>query len=467
MNLLPSLLRPQYMVAPEILLSSLAARAYSPLILDDKEIGRTYRKNNLATNNTKVREFYPREQALSHFDLALKERGIVINSDDNQIPSDLVADAVRHSILGTKSLRSNTQAAAPLTPSLAMLQDLPGMLNKSGPADIGKILEQIYQLGAPASYSGPSAASRLSKAYSWRLKKDAFLQIVEKASASSILNHSLDASGIETISALPGASELYFDTPFTWFHKNWNKITSEEWSDALPARVWVDWATTVLRLGIGMSFLWEASWVHSIISFIQQGKNSSKVALTIRDSMSPPLGWESEELPIGMRNVASILKQRVKSAHGLREVLREYSTDFTASDCLELAEKYESDKDLQNKIIAALQPSERTGKNTWEAVSYTLTGRDSVDEFVDYYGLLRRRGPSILLPSPGVEWTTVIASLTCGRDRDTCDAGEILDELQSLGARPRLQDLIGHLEAAGLARGSADADRGVRVERAF
>jgi len=39
--------------------------------------------------------------------------------------------------------------------------------------------------------------------------------------------------------------------------------------------------------------------------------------------------------------------------------------------------------------------------------------------------------------------------------------------LEELGLRPEAGDLIRLLEKAGLARGSADADRGVIIESAF
>ncbi|WP_172511687.1 hypothetical protein [Glutamicibacter mishrai] len=468
MNILPDLPRPQYMVAPEILLSSLAAHAYGSGDRSSKEIGRTYKKNDPDLHNSTVKEYYPRDQVqLAEFDQSLRDNGFVTSKKGGIDSAYLVADAVRHSVLGTKSLRSNTQAAAPLTPSLALTQNLAGMLNKQGPADIGKILDTIFHLGAPESYTGPAAHTLLKQAYEYRLNGNQFLEVIDRSTSESLLKYELLPKPDKLIEGKREWSELFHDTPFRWFHDNWLKITSAEWCKSLPARVWVDWATTVLRLGIGMSYLWEASWIHAISGYIQRGKANENFLLEIKESMLPPLPWESEELPVSMRNVSSILKHRVKSAHALRDVFLGSRKSLSVEECQRLAQEYDSNEALQVQIMTSLKPAERTGKNTWEAISYTLAGRDSVGEFVDYYGLLRRRGSKYLLPSPGVEWMTVAASLTCDRNRRSCDAGEVLDDLQLLGARPRLQDLIGYLEAAGLARGSADADRGVRVERAF
>lgn len=467
MNILPEISRPQYMVAPEILLSSLASRAYELEGKTKQEIGRTYKKDDPNARKSRVKEYYPREQNLSDFDKSLRENGLVTSRGSGNGAAYLVADAVRQNVLGTKSLRSNTQAAAPLTPALALTQDLAGMLNKEGPADIGKILETIFHLGAPESYAGPAASTLLKRAYAYRLDGNDFLRVIDDAASESLLKYKVVPRPEVHINGNAEWDHLLYDTPFRWFHNNWIKITSAGWCESLPARVWVDWATTVLRLGLGMSYLWEASWIHAISGYIQRGKVSEDFLLEIKETMSPPIAWESEDLPVGMRNVSSILKQRVKSAHALRDVLLGNGKALTVPDCQKLAQGYKTSDALQDQIISSLKPAERIGKNTWEAISYTLTGRESVGEFVDYYGLLRRRGTKYLLPSPGVEWMTVVASLSCDRNRSTCDAGEVLDDLQLLGARPRLQDLIGYLEAAGLARGSADADRGVRVERAF
>lgn len=148
--------RPQYVVNAEVLISSLARRAYSNEYTKDFEssIGFTYRKNDGAKATVRVHEFFPRATNLVSFDASLQHHGMTLSIDETFSDEHLLGRATSLNVLGTRSRRGNSQPASPLTPALALMQDLPGLLNKSGPADIGAILETIFSLGAPAGYEG-------------------------------------------------------------------------------------------------------------------------------------------------------------------------------------------------------------------------------------------------------------------------------------------------------------------------
>lgn len=460
--------RPQYMVAPEVLLSALISNVCVTPEKPEKIIGFTYKKNDEASATPRVHEFFPRGENLKTFDESLKENGIKTSTSGSTADSWLLGRAISNNVLGTKSLRSKSQAAAPLTPALALLQDFPGLLNKTGPADIAKIIEQIYSLGAPHNYQGKSASTRLWEAYQARLKIDPLLGAIDSSVQSSILSTSVERRTERELPENCDLRDYLKNTPFSWFFTNWNEITDPAWAELIPSRVWVDWATAVIRLGIGMSYLWEAAWLNTLAQIILQQQPIDDIEGEIKRRMPSILPWEASELAPGMRNVSSILRKRVKSAHAIRDVLKNYDLEELNSEIFpQIMSLYSKNANFKKDLVEAMNPNEKIGKNTWEAISYTLTSRESLDGFVDYYGLLRRRGTTVLEPNPGVEWMAVISSLVCGRNRYTCSAGDVLDSLQILGARPKLRDLINYLEAAGLARGSADADKGVQVERAF
>ena len=109
------------------------------------------------------------------------------------------------------------------------------------------------------------------------------------------------------------------------------------------------------------------------------------------------------------------------------------------------------------------QDNPRYLQNLYETVIYSLLRRD----LSDHYGLLTSRGNAIAVVSPGTEWVAVVASLSAGSPGRETHVGQVVRDLARLGLQPRLPDLVSLLEAAGLARGSADADHGVRVDSAF
>jgi hypothetical protein len=124
------------------------------------------------------------------------------------------------------------------------------------------------------------------------------------------------------------------------------------------------------------------------------------------------------------------------------------------------------DSAFASDLEEALGSRQRANDNLWEAVKYALKTRDSAGPYADHYGLLKSRG-RYLWVEPGTEWAAVVASLCCERPNSTTDLAAVLRSVGQLGLRPELADVVAMLEAAGLARGSADADQGVVVQSAF
>ena len=106
-------------------------------------------------------------------------------------------------------------------------------------------------------------------------------------------------------------------------------------------------------------------------------------------------------------------------------------------------------------------------ENHWEAIRYSLGTRKETGLDADHYGFLQKVGRKFLIIQPTSEWIAVVASLSCSRPDQRCTIREVRTEMESLGLRPSVSELMLQLERAGLARSSPDADDGVYVEAAF
>ena len=69
--------------------------------------------------------------------------------------------------------------------------------------------------------------------------------------------------------------------------------------------------------------------------------------------------------------------------------------------------------------------------------------------------------------APTTEWMAVLASLSSSQPHSTISLGELMNNLRTLGLRPAVKEVVALLENAGLARGSDDADLGLKIETAY
>jgi hypothetical protein len=263
--------------------------------------------------------------------------------------------------------------------------------------------------------------------------------------------------------------ELTTNSPFTWFHRSWVRLMSEEWVAALPARVWTDWATTLLRCGYGLAYLWESAWYESMAKLLVRGQGGG-VSETLR-SMDPTLPWKFSRSTAEIRDLSSRLKSRTQRANDIRPLIEGWLAESGRKEL-------ESDHALElmaqdDALVAALKSilsgvgKKNTSQHLWEAIKYSLMTREASASEADHYGFLRSKGRRFLFADPGIEWITVVASLSAKSPGSFTHLGEVMRNLSMAGIRPDPRDLVLLLEKAGLARGSADADHGVVVETAF
>lgn len=455
--LLP-LRRPEYVSSPELLISSLAwNRRDMPDLTSDSglPIGLAYRTDKTASRTIEFRSTAPESATIADWGHVLREQGI-----DGGPHQDVIGTALANSVEGVRARKSTTQGVLPLGPSMALLQNARGMLGKRNPPDLGEILETCHALGG-GEYGEASAA--WFRASERRLGNEPFLSALDRAFATQ-LPADVTVTPLRSPDTTTGWSLP--SSPFAWFVDAWAKLTSDAWVDALPARRWNDWATTILRNVIGFGFLWEASWHEQVARAVLAASGNEPVEghlhrLTSRTHRVVP--WFPVQEAVSVRDVAGKLKSLIARGAECRAVLAKHEATGSVSDAVQsLAEA----PDVVDELREAFRPSARSGSNVWEAVKYALLARERVGESADHYGFFESRG-RYLLPAPATEWIAVVASLAASGPGQTTTLGDVIKDLHRMGLDPHTSEVLALLEAAGLARGAADADQSVEVHTAY
>lgn len=472
-DLIIPLNRPEYVAIPEGFLSALAWSVYEVSNLtpdpDGKKIGlRFHQDHDLAANNNFViRVTEPLGPKLAEFDNALEKYGLNTLGSSSSLGS-----AILNSIRGTKASKGIQVPASPLSPSLSLLQNSVGLQGKRNPPDVAEILQTMFELGAKDD-GEETLGLTLAKAYSKRLAIDPFLRVIDQAINDVVWDGTLKQKEVEAARVRKGSrlAPYLSETPFRWFSETWAKLMSDEWINALPTRVWVDWVTTSLRSIYALGFLWETTWYEAVAREVlddsaSEGKGSIENILKRQDA---PIVWRQASSGAEIRDLSSKLKWRCYRSVEIRQLIDKWLKDTGSESkelnlCLALMKK---DAILRSKLTSALNLEKAStsgpGSNLWEAIRYTLLAREAGD----FYGFFRNRGSRFLFAEPGSEWVAVMASLSSPHPGVPTDLGAVSQKLKRLGANPHPNDLLRFLESAGLARGSADADLGVIVETAF
>lgn len=467
-DLIIPLFRPEYPAVPEAFLSALAWKAYSPTelpaVADGKKLGLRFKIQDSGTvaKSIDYKETVPISAKFEELQSALERYGV-----ESLGAKDLVAGALIHSVEGTSKNKSRFIPASPLTPSLALMQNVVGALGKANPPDIAYILEQIYYLGKSGA-TATSVAALYAEACEIRLKNDAILATIEKSLADVVWGGISLRSQKLTFDETSLSNHLS-KTPFSWFADAWDKVTSDNWVKALPARVWVDWATTILRSGYAMAYLWESCWYEAVAKLILSNTPSNMIDFeTIKRSMDFPIDLRPIDTPTEIKDLGSKLKWRNEKSVQIRKVLMAWldEENFVGKKLHEFIELARANESFLIEIEEALNPDKSkpasASKLLWEATKYSLVTR----ELNDYYGLLQSNG-RYLFTNPGVEWCAMVASLTSPSPGISTNLGSVVSELQNMGIRSSTNEVLRLLEKAGLARGSADADLAVEVECAY
>ncbi|GAA4892273.1 hypothetical protein GCM10025789_06600 [Tessaracoccus lubricantis] len=446
--LLLPLNRPQYVPSSETLISSLAWEVLESEAGHGANSGRRYMATGARADD--VAQSRPVDSdALIAFAQALVKGGLVGEAGHYE----LIAEGVLNSVAGVRPTKAKSRAASPMTPGLALLQDAVGMTGLRNPVNYASILETMFLLGSDEKTGSPSMARRWLGAALRRRETDPLLRIIDDAFIDAYGNYSPKDQPLppETLRG------LLPNSPFGWLHDAWVKLTSDQWVDALPPRVWVDWATTVLRMGMAFGFLWEAERYRMMVQLAAEGKDGPTQVLTEPPELLP---WPASYLPVSTRSVRPAMRRRIDEGGQLRVLIadelkrtQDESGDWVGSDAF-----------LGQAREALNDPSRPSSlKNVYETVFYSLVRRDESD----HYGLLVRQTTNYTLVQPGTEWVAMIAGLSADGPGRPTYVGKIIAQLSRLGLRPPLPELVKLLEAAGLARGSADADHGVRVANPY
>lgn len=456
--------RPQYVSVPEGFISSLAwaTHAWDAEKNIGKKLGLVYIQRKEKTSPYfLVRETIPRGSKREEFGTTLREMGL----GHEDVGDVLLSDAVTNSVTGIQAEKSTLQAASPVTAGFALLQNVRGVQGAANPPQVAAILETIYAYGSDPAVAGNNAgvATRWLAAVDTRCESDALLCAMDAAVKSQLLGEGLCRIEAASYSAQTSLE----NTPFSWFARSWNRLTSKEWVEALPARVWTDWATTLLRLAMGLGFLWEAAWNEMLARKVLSG--SSFTWDQAMKSVPVILPWPSTRASTSVRDVASVVSWRVHKGGAIRKVLDEWFTKNEGDPNQDFESGFKSmqaNEWLRDNLTSALGSQQKSSVNTWEAIKYGLLTRDIAGPFADYYGLLRVSG-RYLTVEPGTEWIAVVASLACEHPGGQSNVGSLMGDLHEMGLDPEVSDLVELLERAGLARGSADADQGVLIQSAY
>jgi hypothetical protein len=525
-DLILKITRPQYVPFPEMFISALAWSFAKDSITgwskpEEKggnKIGLIYEISTTARNPARFTYVATRpddgSREVSKWIENLSAASIRFEHSEEE-GARSIADALK----GVSIEKSPRQAVTPLSPFIALLQNSSGVFAKVSPPDISDTIEQIFALGNADlnNQTERELEPRDSAAAMWllsmktRLEDDDLLKQLDHAIAYSIKSHPLNSSKVldidrvfpdcqdpvglleyrKSISAKISTIDLGRDTPFAWFHDAWTKINDPKWVLALPARRWVDWATTVLRVGFGFSYIWEANWCIAIANLITdpqtEANNEEKSLYHSRSNDDTPeqvgleylkksprlqsagaMRWKDSDSSVTLRDVAPSLRVALSRGLKIRQILEDAIPANTEKSIEETLFDLYSDIAVKDRLRDALKEKYQEQANSlWEAVKYALLTRNQIGESADFYGLLKSVSPKYTIIEPATEWIAAISSISIDVPGGQGSLGTVLDDLQRLGLRPSVSELTHHLESAGLAQSAADADTAVSILSAY
>ena len=485
--------RIQYPTAPELMQSDLAWSI--PKVERQKEendkgetlgVGYVYTDSDFRqTNLAKIIRKGTRPEK-NEFSEILTSNGLKLHDPDN---ASMLSKAILDSIRGFKPVKSNFHPTTAILPEMMFGMDLNGMAGAS-PPNIALIIEQMYRLGARESDEEKRAAILWYKALGSNVGDRFFASLQKSIRQSSIVPDHVELPAPEELThsdASPSMPEWMREvkTPFRFLNRSWEDLCSEEWVSALPRKRWADWATCVLRVSIGMGFLWESRFFRRIGQELLRDNFDLDTALDHILKSDPIAQWLPESEPVSVRDVNSLLKNLMSDGQNIHRFLK---NDFCESYKDELNDKLdgcpkgetlatfiEFARDVVIKdpsIKSKLRGCFNTGINSYssnlqEAINGTLDCRKRYGEDADYYSLIRRESRNYMVVSPGPEFMVVIASLAAKKPGQNTTLREVRKALLDLGLQPSRSLVVRELERTGLCQSSHDADDGVSVSPGF
>lgn len=505
--------RPEYVPSVEIVISELVGQLVdvdpkcwvtspqSPNVeeLSKKKVGLVYESLDEALP-TRVQLIQTRplsREALSMWLGETENSGLSLEEGTDSLA---FAAALFDSLRGPKAKDAKRRIVLPMSPALAVLQDARGLSGRENPPNTATIVEQIYRLGAENIGEECLAIEKLWSAMLQLLRDDPLLRSIDESVGRGVLPReiaeslkSVDGNRFKELGSSIKRSlpvPIAFSTnPFRWFHTSWNRLMSPEWTSAMSSRRWLAWATSLIRTGVGLAYLWEARWYEAVArEVIRLSEDPSRTPrehgqLMAEIEMSPTVNWLESSRGTSDRDISGRLKKLVYRGNGVAGKLGSYIESLELRDRTLLGLSFiegmkilSADQNLVEDLrdIWDGRAPDRS-KNTWELVRYLLMSRSNDDvqsrseaaEQRDFYGLFRKSGTRYLFVEPSTEWVAVLASLTRKSPNDPATLSDVLEDLRRLGLRPSVDTVTTCLEATGLARSAPDADVGIMVASAF
>jgi hypothetical protein len=476
-----------YVASPELPLVALSWARLSPQTVeklvwppDDAERRRIFRYESASMEPTKTFRVASTRPALGTAEFGrFCEALSKVTQGDRE--SALLATAFLDSLRGVGKESKRGTSALPVTFQSALLQDPAGLLGKAGPPDFAAAFEEFWVLGGGDRRTG--ALTLLSQAQDRLLRKGGAVRQVLSALDNALKqanvlgvylqNESLRFSEpSESRMAVPAwwTPALQESSPFGWFVSSWTRLCSEKWVDALPPRRWVDWASSVFRMAVGMAYLWEARALGALVRSSRNGRYSEN---WIHDALrSPTLEWRDEG-SVSARDVRGAMDAHISVGEQLRMAFSDADqVGLRAPQSLNARGLWDFLQKLTRgarftSILAGNGPTNTSQKNLLETVRYALAKRRSSAEDSDQYGFIELRGARYWVPDPSTEWTAMVASLSAPGPTQTARLREVRRALRQLGIEVSVPTLTRKVEAAGLARGSSDAEQALLVSTAY
>jgi hypothetical protein len=397
--------------------------------------------------------------------------------------ADIFSAAALNSILAPSSKRDKSSTCVPVHRGTVPLQTLNGAVNKDNPPDLARAVDVMAFMGGAADLG--EAGLLLARAFDDRgdTHADAFMEAVGAYVWGKL--------GIASPPAWPGtlanplplqqadgkaamSQGLGAAGPPGWFWEAWMCLMdpANGWRMALPERRFADWATCILRTGLALTYLWEASVFRALRDFVGDGGEHSWERL--RGGLGAPklLAIQPRGTPVGDMNISNLLVAGLGDGYYARSALLEAvdelpSVQFDLSAGREAAIAKLAHVNLDPDLLS--RDPKNAPKTMREFVRYLLLARAADDadaDEADLYYLARSRGRYTWV-EPGPEWIVVVASLAAGKPGQQCTLGDVARRLARLGIVLDRATLVHLLEEAGLTQDSPDADEALVVNSGF
>lgn len=409
----------------------------------------------------------------------------------DETEEELVASVLLDELAAPAARGAKRSAAVPLTLEVALLQDRRGVTGKKNPANIARILEQLYSLGGGKDSVAECWHASMVNAGSTGLPpwaNAAFGAIVPapfEDAAGKLRKGILSVPGAEE--RKPGWLGEVHQSPFSWFARNWYKLCHGGWIEAMPRRRWTDWASCVARTAIATGFLFEMHVARRLAAAIvaEDGDPRQAVANILADARTL-LPWNAG-LSRSASDVGPVINRLSGAGTASLDLLERLTSrddsdlgdlDVPTIACFDSREdglaiwleqaraKVRGNDSVKDAVTEALSAGVVGGaRNTRETIRYSLLDRGT-SVGTDLYALLKSAG-NLTWVEPGQEWLIVVASLCADKPGGVCRLGDLKASLAELGISASTPTVISLLEKYGMARSSHDADDALEIQAGF